>query len=68
MTGSVFTLGGDEPRHTEIGAGRGWCLNKISGGFDLFHTHKPTPNPSDIEHEITVNYKQENTVVKNLVL
>jgi hypothetical protein len=68
VTGSVCTPGGDEPRHTEIGAGRGWCLNKISGGFDLLHIHKTTANPSDIEHEITVDFKQENTVANDLIV
>lgn len=68
MTGSVCTPGGNEPRHTEIGAGRGRCLNKISDGFGLLHIHKTTANPSDPEHEITVDSKQENTVANDLVL
>ena len=68
MTGSVCTLGGTSPDIPEIGAGRGWCLNKISGGFDLLHIHKTTANPSDIEHEITVDFKQENTVANDLIV
>jgi hypothetical protein len=48
--------------------GRGRCLNKISDGFDLLYIHKTTANPSDLEHEITVDYKQENTVANDLVM
>jgi len=34
----------------------------------FFISTKTTANPSDIEHEITVEFKQENTVANDLVL